>query len=258
MGSTDSDGTITSFAWDFGDGTTSTASSPTHVYPSSGAYLVKLTVIDNDGAAASSMQTIDIRTPAVSASANTAAATVTLPRVASVQVPEGTFPSPTHIGIWSTSNPVTAADFDLTAQMFNAPLRAKQEIRVNAGKVQPLKTLKVIANLPGELEARLQEKDEPKVFVQIFQMGGEEVLDSFELIPAVFDAGSKTLQFDLEPDMFTNLRSLDETWEAVIVVGSTRTKPSLTAPPQARVRASGKFVERSRQLGLGLRWRLPG
>lgn len=184
---------------------------------------MKLTVTDNDGAAASTMHSIDIKTPAVSAPANTAVATVTLPQVASVQVPEGTFPSPTHIGIWTTSNAVTAADFDLTAQMFDVSLRAKQEIRINTGKVPPLKTLKIIANLPGELEARLQEKDEPKVFVQIFQVGGDEVLDSFELVPAVFDAGSNILQFDLEPDMFTNRRSLDETWEAVIVVGSTRT-----------------------------------
>ena len=232
-GSTDKDGTITSFAWDFGDGTSSTASSPVHVYGASGSYQVKLTVTDNNGATASTTGSVDIKTPAVSAAVEMAAVTITLPQVASVQVPEAAFPSPTHLGVWATSNPVTAADFDLTAQMFSASLRATQEIRINTGKVKPSKTLKVIANLPAELEARLKEKDEPKVFVQIFQAGGEEVLDSFEVVPAVYDAIKKTLQFDLDPDMLTDRRSLDEAWEAVIVVGSTPTKPASPAAPKA-------------------------
>jgi PKD repeat protein len=48
--SSDSDGTIVSHSWSFGDGTTSTAQNPTHTYPSSGVYTVRLTVTDNDGA----------------------------------------------------------------------------------------------------------------------------------------------------------------------------------------------------------------
>ncbi|MDP3669709.1 MAG: PKD domain-containing protein [Telluria sp.] len=241
-GSTDKDGTIASFAWDFGDGTSSTVSSPVHVYGTSGSYLVKLTVTDNNGAIASATRSVDIKTPAVSAAVETAAVTITLPQVASVQVPEAAFPSPTHLGVWATSNPVTAADFDLTAQMFSASLRATQEIRVNTGKVKPSKTLKVIANLPAELEARLQAKDEPKVFIQIFQAGGEEVLDSFELVPAVYDASKKVLQFDLDPNMLTDRRSLDETWEAVIVVGSTPTKPSSPTAPKAPPHALKEFA----------------
>lgn len=236
-GSTDKDGTIEAFAWDFGDGASSTASSPVHVYGTSGSYLVKLTVTDNNGAIASTTRNVDIKTPAVSAAVETAAVTITLPQVASLQVPEGAFPSPTRLGVWATSNPVTAAEFDLTAQMFGASLRATQEIRINTGKVKPSKTLTVIANLPAELEARLKEKDEPKVFDQIFQAGGEEVLDSFELVPAVYDATKKTLQFDLDPNMITDRRSLDETWEAVIVIGSTPTKPSAPMAPTSSPRA---------------------
>jgi len=49
-GSTDTDGSIASYAWDFGDGATSTAANPTHAYTASGTYTIKLTVTDNDGA----------------------------------------------------------------------------------------------------------------------------------------------------------------------------------------------------------------
>ncbi len=43
------DGSITSRAWDFGDGQSSSQTSPTHNYASAGTYQVKLTVTDNDG-----------------------------------------------------------------------------------------------------------------------------------------------------------------------------------------------------------------
>jgi len=48
--SRDPDGVITSWAWDFGDGTTSTERNPTHRYADDGLYTVRLTVKDNEGA----------------------------------------------------------------------------------------------------------------------------------------------------------------------------------------------------------------
>jgi PKD repeat protein len=48
--STDSDGTIQSYSWDFGDGTSGTGVTPSHTYSASGAYNVTLTVVDDDAA----------------------------------------------------------------------------------------------------------------------------------------------------------------------------------------------------------------
>lgn len=47
--STDIDGIIAEYMWDFGDGTTGTGSTITHKYSSSGSYMVTLTVADNYG-----------------------------------------------------------------------------------------------------------------------------------------------------------------------------------------------------------------
>lgn len=47
--STDSDGTVASYAWTFGDGTTSTLASPLKTYSAAGTYTVGLTVTDNKG-----------------------------------------------------------------------------------------------------------------------------------------------------------------------------------------------------------------
>ena len=49
-GSVDLDGTLVSYAWDFGDGGTSTAPSPTHTYAVGGPHVATLIVTDNGGA----------------------------------------------------------------------------------------------------------------------------------------------------------------------------------------------------------------
>jgi len=51
-GSSDMDGAIASWAWDFGDGATATGPNPTHQYGARGTYTVRLTVTDDGGAGA--------------------------------------------------------------------------------------------------------------------------------------------------------------------------------------------------------------
>lgn len=51
--STDTDGSIASYAWDFGDTGSATGATATHTYAAAGSYLVKLTVTDDRGSSAS-------------------------------------------------------------------------------------------------------------------------------------------------------------------------------------------------------------
>jgi len=62
-GSSDPSGTITSYAWNFGDGHTSAAESPSHTYAVVGTYTVTLRVTDNVGLTGTATTTVTVNPP---------------------------------------------------------------------------------------------------------------------------------------------------------------------------------------------------
>ena len=66
-GSSDSDGSLTDWQWDFGDGSSAGEPNPSHVYASDGTYTVILTVTDNEGVEAFTSKQVTVGTPAPNA-----------------------------------------------------------------------------------------------------------------------------------------------------------------------------------------------
>ena len=64
-GSSDRDGTILSYVWDFGDGTTGSGISTSHSY-GAGNFTVRLTVTDDDGATSQAEQSVTVNEPSSS------------------------------------------------------------------------------------------------------------------------------------------------------------------------------------------------
>ncbi len=62
--STDADGTIASYAWDFGNGSTGTGATATRTYAAAGTYTVKLTVTDDKGASGVRTAAVTVAAPA--------------------------------------------------------------------------------------------------------------------------------------------------------------------------------------------------
>jgi hypothetical protein len=74
-GSTDSDGSIASRQWNFGDGSTSTATNPSKTYAAAGTYTVSLTVTDDRGGTATTTRSVTVVTSTTGALQNGVAVT---------------------------------------------------------------------------------------------------------------------------------------------------------------------------------------
>src|SRR4030095_12933129 len=61
--STDADGQVTTYTWNFGDGAEATTQNSTHAYGSAGSYMVELTVTDDDGASGNLSQQVTVTGP---------------------------------------------------------------------------------------------------------------------------------------------------------------------------------------------------
>jgi PKD repeat protein len=62
-GSSDPDGTVATYVWEFGDGATGTGATASHTYATSGTYQVKLTVTDNRGGTGSTTAPATVTDP---------------------------------------------------------------------------------------------------------------------------------------------------------------------------------------------------
>ena len=79
---TDSDGRVTDYTWDFGDGTTASGPSVTHTFTAADDYTVTLTTRDNDGATSTDTVQVSVvpnQPPSASVSANKTAAKIDRP-----------------------------------------------------------------------------------------------------------------------------------------------------------------------------------
>jgi PKD repeat protein len=97
--STDPNGTIISYEWDFGDGTTASGETVSHAYSAAGNFTAELTVTDNDGLSDKDQVTVVIEKRTVQASDERV--TITLYRVAKGDVlppdiPESLSKLPSH------------------------------------------------------------------------------------------------------------------------------------------------------------------
>ncbi len=151
--STDPNGTITAYNWNFGDGTSGTGVNPTHTYSAAGSYTVSLTVTDNAGLSnsASTSATIGVGNQAPVANANgpytgAVGTPVQLNGSASVD-PDGSIISYSwNFGDGSSGSGVSPSHVYLSQGTFNVTLTVMD----NTGATDSASTTATIGPVPNQ------------------------------------------------------------------------------------------------------------
>jgi hypothetical protein len=158
--------------------------------------------------------------PQVSALVPADGGTVSLPGYGSVVFVAGTFPAGATVTVAATSRPDTAADFQETAvEMFSAGPRVPYEIRVTAAAL-PVLPADVTLVIPGAFLAQVPASARLHLLALIFQDGGMEVLDSFEVLPSALSQAKDAITTSLPPEAFTSRRRRDALFEAILVIAT--------------------------------------
>jgi PKD repeat protein len=100
----DEDGSISSYAWTFEDGATSTAANPEHTFSADGQHTVTLTVTDNRGKTASAEQQLTVSAAAPALAFVGAASANANARSVDVTVPGGVSPGDAMVLIATSAN----------------------------------------------------------------------------------------------------------------------------------------------------------
>jgi Peptidase family M23 len=151
----------------------------------------------------------------------------TLPQTAVVAFPAGSLPAGSQVALSATSQPQTDEDFTLTTSVFSTVGRLAYEVRIETGTTRPSLDTIVTLPMPPAFLQQLPANGEVQAFAQIFQDGGDELIDAFELIPSTINGN--TITFVLGPEAFTTARRLDDIYEAIVTLGVTPTKAPAVA-----------------------------
>jgi PKD repeat protein len=145
-GSTDSDGTIASYAWAFGDGTTGTGVTASKIYSNAGTYTAVLTVTDNGGLTATKSVVITVaaanKAPVAAVTATpttgTAPLTVSFSGTGSTDTDGSITAYEWTFGDGSTATGATTNHLYSTAGTYTAQLRVVDNLGLSAIKTVPI------------------------------------------------------------------------------------------------------------------------
>jgi murein DD-endopeptidase MepM/ murein hydrolase activator NlpD len=166
---------------------------------------------------------------------------VTLPAVGTVIFPPGAFNGVQLVMVMQTNEPPTTQNFQVSATFFRASNKLSYDVKVMTGNVRPATGVQLLLTVPTDFLNSLPLGSDIQAFVQIFEDGGEEKLDNFELVPSTFDPVAQTVQLTMPKEAFTNQRHNDGTWELVVTLAATPGAITTPAPNRKQSQARDRI-----------------
>ncbi len=168
--------------------------------------------------APASQQTPTVTTAVVSPGGGT----VELGGVGTVTFPAGAFRSPRQVTLSAASALETQQLHISYGGWVPFTQSALWELRINSGDAAPETPVTVSLVVPSEFLDSLPPDRQPAVFALLVQGSELDLIDSFAGVRSAFDSSSNRIGIELRANVFTDLRTPDSTFEAIVVVAAGR------------------------------------
>ena len=171
--STDSDGSILSYLWNFGDGVESFNQVASHAYTVPGTYNVTLTVTDDNGATGQSSSQVAVSSSLVRLAVTPASGTLAPGASALLDVSFNTagLPENTYQGVVTVSSASGTINVPVSVFVSSTVSSEGEEVSVSALRLNP--------NYPNpftrETTMQYELPEEAQVFVEIFDLNGRRI-----------------------------------------------------------------------------------
>lgn len=138
---------------------------------------------------------------------------ISLPGIALAEFPVGFFTTPRVVELTRGEDQSSLSAFEESQGLFRVEGRLAYQVRIVAGSTSPSgEAFFVRLTVPGSLVVGTGSR--PDLFAQVYQDGGQEVLDNFEPFPAEWNPTSRTLTASLPAYVFTDARRSDGIFES--------------------------------------------
>jgi murein DD-endopeptidase MepM/ murein hydrolase activator NlpD len=146
----------------------------------------------------------------------------TIEGVVTVTYPAGLFISgyDGNIQLEKINNTATQAIFNETSSLFQVYNSIPYQIKINCSKMPENDIIEVALNVSDDFIANLPQDYGIELFAQVYQDGGEELLDNFEILESSYNPSTKILSARLPSLIFTNKRTNGK-FEAILTVAAT-------------------------------------
>ena len=112
--------------------------------------------------------------------------------------------------------------FDETAELFRVGSQLPYQVKLDIGSNPPQNdNIKITFFLPKDFVNGVPKNFGIELFAQIYQDGGMETLDLFDILSSQYNPSEGTLTATLPTYVFTNERNSQNSYEAIFVIGAT-------------------------------------
>ena len=135
------------------------------------------------------------------------ARTIEIKDVVSVYIPEGTVSDPGVINVTTSTDNQVLSDFDKLKDLFQATERLSYFIRITSDTKPVNDAITVTVKVPSDFLSNIPSDHGIALYAQVYQDGGEEIIDVFEQLTASYDGKTRTISSSVPRSVFTDKRT---------------------------------------------------